>query len=1083
MYLVIESRLIVCATAFTCTKNSSALVVIFVFQKKKCAMGRCNNRRTQQAAAELRNTPSRARFSSGPPKKNKGKAKSGGSGGGRGGRGGAATAAVVEKLSKRVEQKQSTSSSTETSITTTATTATKIITKRYRHPLANVDISKLDELVVPEESLQEVMKLLSDLNVKVVEAAAANPKEKNGNRTTTNDDTTSVNDANANCTGNNNDNGISVADKEQRLQEHPIIFNIDNDEVDNDYCANMKNGRDEFGGASHQFRNHRSNGGYEEHDEDFYEESYDVLDDGGYTPARMMNGNGIIEEEEEEEEENDDDSDLFGRKRGQGDNCIDEEKEGSQPEILTTLDKMVQAREKFRHDTVFLHLTTRLSFSNEIALLACQAIEDMVPHEEEKAIIKDNSISGGGHDHANPKQERKQQAEKMAFAMDWLCLHMNEEELTAGFKTNPNMTSPIILMGTGRTKPIPHPSISVAPKITSDRDWKRSILIQERVIKFLPLGFLHSETYSTFQDYSSERLEQESSKVAMEDDEALRLLLATLERETLETSENFTSCFDSEQLQKEHTQGDLDYAASERSAEEEALAAIYDDHFQIFNRNGHNNSLSSSTGQYRYKIDITLSESLKEPARSEKSSLHVFVRPGYPAFEPPLLFFHNPTLPPSLLRRVNMELCRLVHDKIGDSCVFEVVNYLSTELLTLQEHFMKEQRSKELEAEQLRLRREAGHVIDEVEYDEEAKLGRRQRAKLKAKAKAFEQPEIAQQGEMERLVRQDAQRERIREENKNFRFVMAERAIKKRENDRQEEEMNNVSRAAMNTAFIEGASVEQAREAAEKAKLEYMREHGLIDKQLQDADGSEDADREAHKSESIVSKLSANENGKENDNNEKRYNIPVATPTTTAFMERLREMYSSAAKEKATGGDPSIFDLRNQKQEEREIQGYHLNPAEEENIVEDDAREIVKFPRPVAVPVGELARVMEDVISTQKEQPWLIAPEARAPEAGADISEEELTMTTKMTEISKALKEENDRKYKAALQWRKKNNRKSEGNKGQKGFTPQRFNKMLLQRERLPAHMMRDEIVSTITANQVTVVSGDTGCGKSKFAA
>ena len=130
-------------------------------------MGRYNNRRTQQAAAELRNTPSRARFSSGPPNKRKGKGGRGGRGGrtgnrnnnaGRGGRG-AAKAAVVDKLTKRVEnKKQDNNTQSLTKIT------------RRRHPLANVDVSKLDELVLPEESLQEVMKILSDLNVKVVES-------------------------------------------------------------------------------------------------------------------------------------------------------------------------------------------------------------------------------------------------------------------------------------------------------------------------------------------------------------------------------------------------------------------------------------------------------------------------------------------------------------------------------------------------------------------------------------------------------------------------------------------------------------------------------------------------------------------------------------------------------------------------------------------------------------------------------------------------------------------------------------------------------------------------------------------------
>ena len=36
----------------------------------------------------------------------------------------------------------------------------------------------------------------------------------------------------------------------------------------------------------------------------------------------------------------------------------------------------------------------------------------------------------------------------------------------------------------------------------------------------------------------------------------------------------------------------------------------------------------------------------------------------------------------------------------------------------------------------------------------------------------------------------------------------------------------------------------------------------------------------------------------------------------------------------------------------------------------------------------------------------------------------------------------------------------------------------LLHRPRLPAFLMKDKIVETIASNQITVISGDTGCGK-----
>ncbi len=80
-------------------------------------MGRCNNRRVQQAAQASRSTPARARFSKPPPSKKKagrgGKGRgdnSNGRGSGRGnGRGSGRNnnnhAAVIHKISNRVQAK------------------------------------------------------------------------------------------------------------------------------------------------------------------------------------------------------------------------------------------------------------------------------------------------------------------------------------------------------------------------------------------------------------------------------------------------------------------------------------------------------------------------------------------------------------------------------------------------------------------------------------------------------------------------------------------------------------------------------------------------------------------------------------------------------------------------------------------------------------------------------------------------------------------------------------------------------------------------------------------------------------------
>ena len=115
-------------------------------------MGRCNNRRVQQAAQASRNTPSRARFSKPLPSKKKagrgkGRGDKGANGGGRGG-GRQAHASVIDKLSKRVESRQ--------------VTAAK---RSRRGPLSGVDVSRLDEITLSGESIQLITRLLTDLNV------------------------------------------------------------------------------------------------------------------------------------------------------------------------------------------------------------------------------------------------------------------------------------------------------------------------------------------------------------------------------------------------------------------------------------------------------------------------------------------------------------------------------------------------------------------------------------------------------------------------------------------------------------------------------------------------------------------------------------------------------------------------------------------------------------------------------------------------------------------------------------------------------------------------------------------------------
>ena len=174
------------------------------------------------------------------------------------------------------------------------------------------------------------------------------------------------------------------------------------------------------------------------------------------------------------------------------------------------------------------------------------------------------------------------------------------------------------------------------------------------------------------------------------------------------------------------------------------------------------------------------------------------------------------------------------------------------------------------------------------------------------------------------------------------------------------------------------------------------------------------------------------------------------------------------------------------------------------------------IPAPNFVPTQSLATVMKDVMAAQA-QPWLVAPEARAPQVSANalqapqqqqqqqqqkapsappstapspLAKPKVPAVPQLTEqdiahmkrVSAALQRELKAKYDRAERWGR--SAQNVGGSGQvNSHRNQRnpdaaFYQMIKSRARLPACQMKDEIVSTISSNQITVVSGDTGCGK-----
>jgi hypothetical protein len=556
--------------------------------------------------------------------------------------------------------------------------------------------------------------------------------------------------------------------------------------------------------------------------------------------------------------------------------------------------------EAMQRDPVFCHLTVQLSFSQQDAARAVQQGQSILP-----ATTTDPATAKvtGGFDRT-----------QLTNALDWLCLHLDETHLEAGFKKNTtggsrlNGNSGITLAGTGATRAIPHSSISVAKKLTEDLEWRKLTSLEERVVGFLRLGFHSAEAMQACEDTDTN-----GQIEAIHDHKTLRIVMSTLERETLG---------DKATAAQSGTPVDNKGAKAEQEMEQEALLAIYGDQFKV---------LESGDELGRWKAKVNPSDELQKPFIAQKCELHIFLRPGYPSSQVPLFLLTNPSFPQPFLRHINAAIVREAHSNVGVPLVFGIVSFVESNLLSLQRDFVKEQRVKDFEEEQLRLRRAAGHDVQEKQVESSAKeKGRNQVARPKAATKAHD---------------------------------------------------NN-----------------------DEAQL-------------------------------AISNSTASSNP------------PQATPTTTAFMDRLRHMYDDSAQGKTTGA----YSLTEAKQQVAN---------EGEKILEAKSR-----PRPVAVPVGDLAKVMEEVMAVQNEQPWLVSEEARVPGAASVRDGKSFNQLKRREEISKSLREALEQKYGTSKGSKKPSN------------VSRPFQKMLAQRQRLPAYKMKDEIVSTIARSQITVIAGDTGCG------
>jgi hypothetical protein len=341
-------------------------------------------------------------------------------------------------------------------------------------------------------------------------------------------------------------------------------------------------------------------------------------------------------------------------------------------------DSVVMVDEAMQRDPIFCHLTMQLSFSKQDAARAVQ-----------QAPAGNATVTATGSTFDRTK---------LTNAFDWLCLHLTEKDLEAGFRRNKtsfynantgrlgdNTFNGATPLGKGATKAIPHPSISVAKKLTEDVEWR----VEERVIGFLRLGFHSAEAMQACEDTDADFTKAGSKRIeAIQDHKTLRIVLSALERETL--GEKAVAA-------QSGTPVDNKGAAAEREMEREALFAIYGDQFQVLESGG-------GLGRWKAKINNPTTE-LAKPAIAQNCELHIFHRPGYPSTQVPLFLLTNSTFPPPFLRHINAAIAREAHSILGVPVVFDIVSFVECNLLSLQRDYLNnEKRAKDLEAEQLRLR-------------------------------------------------------------------------------------------------------------------------------------------------------------------------------------------------------------------------------------------------------------------------------------------------------------------------------------------------------------------------------------------
>ena len=1023
-----------------------------------------NNRRAQERAAQERNVPSRARFSKGPPKKNGGRGGGRGGGdrgddrgdegrgrGGRGGRGGRNNDAVIQKIQNRLAQQQRKDiggisiAKSKQAATAESSSDARIasFSRKSKHALDRIDVNKLDTITLSAESVAIVERLLRAYNV-WEGGEDENENEGEDEKKSEAEDVDNEMDV--------NDSAVGSSGLEEDVEERGHSYGMKYDTLDK---AEAKNS---FG-------------------VDLADETYDDYQ-------------GDYDDEPDYQSRNDG---INFDKEGLNDNFSDED--SSQGSDISEDGKMhdnVNTDEEDLIDSpIYRHLTQHFSFQHQEVVLSLRASHKRLRLAKKKAQAEDGAMIESKDEKEIAKED---EGALLEMAMDWLSLHLKESDLRKGFRVQkiPTTKPKSMLLGpsTERTlsqealhiRAVPHESISIMPKLTQlqyEKEEKESIFQLKRqnwTTDLIRIGFHLKEINQVFESMNIENMLE--LHIEKDDDNLLPLLMkhiiACVEAENNEG--------DASTLDQEIEEEMSELSIMERDQEKEVLEAIYAEGFQLL-------SDSSEGSEYlHYRVEVDPTTPSTHPACNEKCHLHVITRDGYPLTSPPMLWFTNTTLlPPTLLRRISINLKNKATEYIGQAAVYDLMEYVAEELPGWQKEFIDEEALAEKTSEENAKDQDDGIGSDEDEIDfytqtftaeEIKKLSRRQRQKYRAAQKSHARDAKLLEKQHEKLAKDEARRERVRIENETISSRMSERVVNRRWKEWVEEEAEKAARRAMNDAFLRDEGRDKAREAADAARKEMLIFHGeleeeSVDEKKEDQPTESKTDEGDHEAAAdSTNPRSVNEviieAGEDVTKLQQQAANSEATPKTLLFVEKLRRMYEAKALEKAEGSND----------DESKFGALHLTDAESKTDNTDTMDQSAKphVPAPVVAPSPGIKDVLKDLIQTQTDQPWLVAPEARVPTVDEVSSKGRSIDNSRMQKTSNQLKNELERKYESARGGGRQNFRHS--NKRRGGGPGKEFQDMLEQRSKLPAYKMRDELLSIIHNNQVAVVSGDTGCGK-----